>query len=83
MSLALTPRPLTGRGAGAGRTHDRWWAPWLFLAPALAIVITFILFPFVNTLALSVTDATCSDRGISSAWTTSPGSPRTSGSGSR
>ncbi|GAB6902959.1 carbohydrate ABC transporter permease [Kineosporia succinea] len=58
MSLALTPRPLTGRGAGAGRTHDRWWAPWLFLAPALAIVITFILFPFVNTLALSVTDAT-------------------------
>jgi len=40
------------------QTHDRWWAPWLFLAPALAVVVTFILFPFANTLALSATDAT-------------------------
>jgi len=40
------------------QTHDRWWAPWLFLAPALAVVLTFILFPFANTLALSATDAT-------------------------
>ncbi|GAA1593390.1 carbohydrate ABC transporter permease [Actinoplanes couchii] len=44
--------------ASIGRTHDRWWAPWLFLAPALAVVVVFILFPFTNTLALSVTDAT-------------------------
>jgi multiple sugar transport system permease protein len=42
----------------AARTHDRWWAPWLFLAPALAVVVAFILFPFANTLALSATDAT-------------------------
>jgi multiple sugar transport system permease protein len=40
------------------QTHDRWWAPWLFLAPALAVVVTFTLFPFANTLALSATDAT-------------------------
>ena len=40
------------------QTHDRWWAPWLFLAPTLAVVVTFILFPFANTLALSATDAT-------------------------
>jgi multiple sugar transport system permease protein len=30
----------------------------LFLAPALVIVVVFVLFPFANTLALSVTDAT-------------------------
>lgn len=48
-------RPMRG---GVGRTHDQWWAPWLFLVPALAVVVTFVLFPFVNTLALSTTDAT-------------------------
>jgi ABC-type sugar transport system permease subunit len=45
------------------QTHDRWWAPWLFLAPTLAVVVTFILFPFANTLALSATDATLLEPG--------------------
>jgi ABC-type sugar transport system permease subunit len=40
------------------RTHRHWWVPWLFLAAGLAVVVSFILFPFVNTLALSFTDAT-------------------------
>ncbi|TDC65324.1 sugar ABC transporter permease [Micromonospora sp. KC207] len=53
----MPPRAQSGRG-GTGRTHDRWWTPWLFLVPALAIVVVFILFPFANTLALSATDAT-------------------------
>jgi len=47
-----------GQALTVGQTHDRWWAPWLFLAPALAVVVAFILFPFANTLALSATDAT-------------------------
>lgn len=35
-----------------------WYAPWLFLGVALLVVLTFVLFPFVNTLLLSFTDAT-------------------------
>ncbi|NDL58997.1 ABC transporter permease subunit [Phytoactinopolyspora sp. XMNu-373] len=40
------------------RTHQRWYVPWLFLAAGLAVVVTFILFPFFNTLTLAFTDAT-------------------------
>ncbi|WP_435107247.1 carbohydrate ABC transporter permease [Nocardiopsis synnemataformans] len=40
------------------RTHTHWWVPWLFLAVGLTVIITFILFPFFNTLALAFTDAT-------------------------
>ncbi len=32
--------------------------PWLFLAVGLTVTITFILFPFFNTLGLAFTDAT-------------------------
>lgn len=66
MTVTATGRP--GRTAArAGRpprpgpasaTHSRWWTPWLFVAPAVAVVGTFVLFPFANTLLLSVTDAT-------------------------
>ncbi|GGY59974.1 carbohydrate ABC transporter permease [Streptomyces omiyaensis] len=38
-------------------TGRRWYAPWLFLAPALAVAVTFFLIPFSNTVVLSFTDA--------------------------
>ncbi|MEV7416778.1 sugar ABC transporter permease [Streptomyces sp. NPDC089919] len=37
--------------------HRRWWVPYLFLAPGLATVALFSLWPFVNTVVLSLTDA--------------------------
>ncbi|WP_129668648.1 carbohydrate ABC transporter permease [Phytoactinopolyspora endophytica] len=40
------------------RTHQHWYVPWLFLAVGLTVTITFILFPFFNTLGLAFTDAT-------------------------
>ncbi len=39
-------------------TRGSWYVPWLFLGVALAVVSTFVLFPFFNTLLLSFTDAT-------------------------
>jgi multiple sugar transport system permease protein len=42
----------------ASRTHSRWFVPWLFLVPALAVVGIFIVLPFVNTLAIAFTDST-------------------------
>lgn len=56
----VRPRPepvRSGRGA-ASRTHSRWFVPWLFLVPALAIVGIFIVLPFLNTLAIAFTDST-------------------------
>ncbi|MFJ1958783.1 carbohydrate ABC transporter permease [Streptomyces microflavus] len=38
-------------------TGRRWYAPWLFLAPALAVAVTFFIIPFSNTVVLSFTDA--------------------------
>ncbi|MFF5447847.1 carbohydrate ABC transporter permease [Streptomyces sp. NPDC012888] len=53
-----TDRRLTDRGAaGPGPAGRRRWAPYLFLAPGLALVVLFSLWPFVNTVVLSLTDA--------------------------
>ncbi|MGW6485734.1 carbohydrate ABC transporter permease [Streptomyces sp. NPDC055056] len=38
-------------------TGRRWFVPWLFLAPALAVALTFFILPFGNTALLSFTDA--------------------------
>lgn len=38
-------------------TGRRWYAPWLFCAPALFFAVTFFVLPFANTLVLSFTDA--------------------------
>ncbi|MFM9610723.1 carbohydrate ABC transporter permease [Streptomyces niveiscabiei] len=43
---------------GAGRTHRWWTAPWLFLALGITVTAVFVLFPFLNTVVLSFTDAT-------------------------
>ncbi|UGY95259.1 carbohydrate ABC transporter permease [Streptomyces gobiensis] len=40
-----------------GLVHRRWWTPYLFLLPGLGMVLTFSLWPFVNTIILSMTDA--------------------------
>jgi multiple sugar transport system permease protein len=37
--------------------QQRWFTPWLFLLPGLAVVIGFSLFPFLNTIVLAFTDA--------------------------
>lgn len=39
-------------------TSGRWYTPWLFVAPALAVAIAFYIAPFINTVVLSFTDAT-------------------------
>ncbi|MET7329733.1 sugar ABC transporter permease [Nonomuraea sp. NPDC005650] len=45
-------------GGSAPATH-RWRAtPWLFLLPALAVIVVLVLVPFLNTLRLAFTDST-------------------------
>ena len=46
------------RTAGSLRTHRRWFVPWLMVLPRLAVVVTFVVLPFGNTLRLAFTDAT-------------------------
>lgn len=41
---------------GAARFR-KWWVPWIWVALPLLVVGTFYLFPFINTFALSLTDA--------------------------
>ncbi|MFE2910642.1 carbohydrate ABC transporter permease [Kitasatospora indigofera] len=38
-------------------TGRRWYVPWLFLLPALAIAVCFFIVPFANTAVLSFTNA--------------------------
>ncbi|GHB60387.1 ABC transporter permease [Streptomyces cirratus] len=49
-------------GPAAAGFHDRppgpaRWAPYLFLAPGLLLVLVFSIWPFLNTVILSFTDA--------------------------
>lgn len=43
-----------GSGAGLYRT---WWGPLLWIAPTVAVIGVFGVFPFLNTIILSFTDA--------------------------
>ena len=45
------------RRAAVRIAQQRWFTPWLFLLPGLAVVIGFSLFPFVNTAVLAFTNA--------------------------
>ena len=38
-------------------TSHRWFTPWLLLGPAVIWVLVFALWPFLNTVFLSFTDA--------------------------
>ncbi len=49
-------RNLARTGGPVIRRHART-TPWLFLAPGLAVVVSFSLYPFLNTLVLAFTDA--------------------------
>ena len=35
----------------------RWWVPWLWLGPALALLAVFLVYPLVNTVVTSFLDA--------------------------
>jgi multiple sugar transport system permease protein len=37
--------------------YRRWWLPWLWTAPAIVCAVVFGVFPFLNTVLLSFTDA--------------------------
>lgn len=50
--------PVRTRTTAASRTHTVRVLPWLLLLPALGVVVTFVLVPFVQTLRLAFTDAT-------------------------
>ncbi|MFJ2815993.1 carbohydrate ABC transporter permease [Streptomyces sp. NPDC091279] len=43
--------------AGGAALHRRWWLPWLWLSPAIIGTTVFGIFPFLNTLLVSFTDA--------------------------
>ncbi|MFI5798072.1 carbohydrate ABC transporter permease [Streptomyces sp. NPDC051677] len=46
------------RRRGHLSTHRWFLTPWLFLAPALTVIVLMVLVPFVNTLQLAFTDST-------------------------
>ncbi|MFJ8111305.1 carbohydrate ABC transporter permease [Streptomyces sp. NPDC096132] len=50
---------LPGRtpGANGAAMYRRWWLPWLWTAPAIVCAVVFGVFPFLNTVLLSFTDA--------------------------
>jgi multiple sugar transport system permease protein len=52
---ALKPGPTADAGGAA--LYRRWWLPWLWMSPAIIGVTVFGLYPFLNTLLLSFTDA--------------------------
>ncbi|WP_327730823.1 sugar ABC transporter permease [Streptomyces sp. NBC_00487] len=52
---ALMPGPTADAGGAA--LYRRWWLPWLWMSPAIIGVTVFGLYPFLNTLLLSFTDA--------------------------
>lgn len=61
--VASRPARRAGRGGPASGTHTWWFAPWLFVAPAVAVIGLLVVYPFVNTLVLSFTDSTMLRRG--------------------
>ncbi|MGW0758385.1 carbohydrate ABC transporter permease [Streptomyces sp. NPDC002814] len=52
---ALLPGPAADANGAA--MYRRWWLPWLWTAPAIGCAVIFGVFPFLNTLLLSFTDA--------------------------
>ncbi|MFJ1967360.1 carbohydrate ABC transporter permease [Streptomyces sp. NPDC087903] len=44
-------------GANGAALYRRWWLPWLWTAPAIVCAAVFGVYPFLNTVLLSFTDA--------------------------
>ncbi|MEU9268846.1 sugar ABC transporter permease [Streptomyces sp. NPDC048251] len=55
LGRALLPGP--SAGANGAALYRRWWLPWLWIAPAVVCAVAFGVFPFLNTVLLSFTDA--------------------------
>ncbi|WP_460061732.1 carbohydrate ABC transporter permease [Streptomyces sp. YKOK-I1] len=55
LGRALLPGPAPGANGAA--LYRRWWLPWLWTAPAIGCAAVFGVFPFLNTVLLSFTDA--------------------------
>ncbi|MFJ9894335.1 carbohydrate ABC transporter permease [Streptomyces sp. NPDC091280] len=52
---AVLPGPASDANGAA--LYRRWWLPWLWTAPAIVCAAVFGVFPFLNTVLLSFTDA--------------------------
>lgn len=44
-------------GRGGAALYRKWWVPLLWVAPATIAVVTFGIYPFINTIILSFTNA--------------------------
>ncbi|MBA2945848.1 carbohydrate ABC transporter permease [Streptomyces himalayensis] len=55
LGRALRPGPAPDANGAA--LYRSWWLPWLWTLPALVCAAGFGVFPFLNTLVLSFTDA--------------------------
>ncbi|EMF58383.1 MULTISPECIES: sugar ABC transporter permease [Streptomyces] len=55
LSRALRLGPTADAGGAA--LYRRWWLPWLWMSPAIIGITVFGLYPFLNTLLLSFTNA--------------------------
>lgn len=55
LSRAVLPGPASDANGAA--MYRRWWLPWLWTAPAIVCAVAFGVFPFLNTVLLSFTNA--------------------------
>ena len=55
LGRAVLPGPVPGANGAA--LYRRWWLPWLWTAPAIVCAVVFGVFPFLNTVILSFTNA--------------------------
>ncbi|WP_217176609.1 carbohydrate ABC transporter permease [Streptomyces sp. AC495_CC817] len=55
--LLRSLKPGPSADAGGAALYRRWWLPWLWMSPAIIGISVFGLYPFLNTLLLSFTDA--------------------------
>jgi multiple sugar transport system permease protein len=52
---SVLPGPTSDAGGAA--LYRKWWLPWLWMSPAIVGVTVFGVYPFLNTVLLSFTDA--------------------------
>ncbi|HTI28436.1 MAG TPA: sugar ABC transporter permease [Kutzneria sp.] len=57
VAAEVVREPADARRPAVRIAQQRWFTPWLFLLPGLAVVLGFNLFPFLNTVVLAFTNA--------------------------